>query len=67
MENKIKIETSIFAYGLIEQITSNNPTGSIADIYMRTVLDTQNNQIVHALISLGWTPPPTSTKKNASD
>lgn len=57
---KYDIKTFVTADSKIVQITSFNEVykevDTMTDI-MRSVMDTNEQQVIDALISLGWTPP----------
>lgn len=56
---KYKISTKVFYNGIVEQDIE-DLRGRVA----REVMDTKDQQIRKALISLGWTPPDEPSEEN---
>jgi len=56
----MEVETRVFPSGLIEQDTIFSDNG-VRERLTRQIIDTQEQQVREALITLGWTPPEEKT------
>jgi len=63
MSYTIDIETVVFDSSVIEQMeTHRDSITNMVKSQARQIIDTKDDQIRNALISLGWTPPTTNNQ-----
>jgi len=66
MSGTIDIKTVVFNSSVIEQMEAHRDSiTNMVKSQARQIIDTKDDQIRNALISLGWTPPTTDNDKGA--